>query len=135
MSREACTPDPRRRNAMRSCAIVRPMAYDESLAKRIEACLDAQGLPGWTGKRMFGGVCYMTGGNMACGVHRDKLIVRVGPDRYPEALKNPHAGVFDITGRPMKGWVSVSAGGFKTDKALQSWIDLGVAFALSLPPK
>ena len=109
------------------------MAYDEGLAQRIREVLAGQ--PGLVEKKMFGGVGFMLQGNMACGVNQENLIVRVGPTRYEEALGRPHARVFDMTGRPMKGWVSVGPGGYKTDRDLQDWVQQGVVFALSLPPK
>lgn len=109
------------------------MAYDEELAQRIREVLAGQ--PGLVEKKMFGGVGFMLQGNMACGVNQENLIVRVGPGRYQEALDRPHARVFDMTGRPMKGWVSVDPGGYKAKSDLQDWVQQGVAFALSLPPK
>jgi len=109
------------------------MAYDEILDQRIRAALaDA---PGMTAKKMFGGVGYMIKGNMACGVNQENLIVRVGPDNYMDALAESHTRVFDMTGRPMKGWVVVEPDGVKTANTLNGWIHKGVDFALSLPPK
>jgi hypothetical protein len=77
----------------------------------------------------------MLRGNMACGVNKDDLIVRVGPERYQEALADPHAKLFDLTGRPMTGWVAVTPPGYASDSDLRDWVGQGVAFALSLPPK
>ena len=77
------------------------MAYDESLASRVRAVLDQ--VSGLAEKKMFGGVGYLLQGNMACGVHQEYLIVRVGPDRYQAALNEEHTKIFDITGRPMTG--------------------------------
>ena len=110
------------------------MAYDEGLAQRVEDLLDERG-GAYEAKKMFGGVGYMLGGNMACGVHRDRLIVRVGPEGYDRALGRPHAAEFDITGRPMKGWVMVQAAGFEEDADLERWVQEGVEFAGSLPAK
>jgi hypothetical protein len=109
------------------------MAYDEGLAQRIREVLDD--LPGLVEKKMFGGVGFMVRGNMACGVNGNDLIVRVGPERHEEALARPHARVFDLTGRPMTGWVTVAPGGYETDEALKGWVQQGVEFALSLPVK
>ncbi len=109
------------------------MAYDEGLAQRILDVLGDRG--GLEPKKMFGGVGYMLRGNMSVGVHGDELIVRVGPKRYEEALQRPHARPFDMTGRPMKGWIWVGQEGFEDDVDLERWIQLGVDFALSLPPK
>ena len=109
------------------------MAYDESLAQRVQ---DALGdLPGLVEKKMFGGIGYMVQGNMACGVNKDDLIVRVGPEQYKDALDSPHTGPFDMTGRPMKGWVVVRAEGYATDETLRDWVQQGVEYALSLPAK
>ena len=109
------------------------MAYDEGLAQRIREVLDD--LPALVEKKMFGGVGFMVQGNMACGVNGSNLIVRVGPERYEEALTQPHARVFDFTGRPMKGWVMVAPGGHETDETLADWVQQGVEFVLSLPAK
>jgi len=72
---------------------------------------------------------------MACGVNKDDLIVRVGPEVYEAALDEPHTKEFDMTGRPMRGWVVVRPPGYETDEALKGWVQRGVDFALSLPPK
>ena len=109
------------------------MAYDERLAARVREALG--GLPGLVEKRMFGGVGYMVMGNMACGVNEDNLIIRVGPARYEEALSEPNARPFDLTGRPMKGWITVAPEGYASDTDLAGWVDRGVRFAASLPPK
>jgi hypothetical protein len=109
------------------------MAYDEGLAQRIRDKL--QDTPGLVEKKMFGGIGYMVHGNMACGVNQDTLIVRVGPERYEEALTRHHTKVFDMTGRPMKGWIVVAPEGIEADKELEQWIQQGVDFALSLPAK
>ncbi len=109
------------------------MAYDEGLAQRIREALGE--LPGLVEKKMFGGIGFMVQGNMACGVNKDDLIVRVGPERYEEALARAHTRPFDMTGRPMKGWVMVSADGYESADALKSWVQQGVQFALTLPPK
>ena len=109
------------------------MAYDEGLAQRVRESL--QELPELVEKKMFGGVGFMVRGNMACGINGDDLIVRVGPDRYDEALTRPHTRVFDMTGRPMRGWVMVAPGGVEEDDEFELWLQQGVDFALSLPPK
>ena len=83
------------------------MAYDEGLAHRVREVL--RDLPGLVEKKMFGGIGFLVHGNMACGVNGDELIVRVGPEGYQEALARPHARPFDMTGRPMKGWVWVAS--------------------------
>jgi hypothetical protein len=109
------------------------MAYDEGLAQRIRELLGER--PGLVEKRMFGGIGFILHGNMACGAHKDALIVRVGPQRYEEALGRPHTRQFDITGRPMKGWVMVGPDGTESDQDLQEWVQRGIDFAGTLPPK
>ena len=109
------------------------MAYDEALGGRIRAILLDQ--PGLVEKKMFGGVGFMVQGNMACGVHKDMLVVRVGPDAYEEKMKYPYTRPFDMTGRAMKGWVMVEPGGFESDTDLKEWVQSGLDFALTLPPK
>ena len=109
------------------------MVYDKDLAQRVrDEMID---LPGFVEKRMFGGVGFMVRGNMACGVNGADLIVRVGPERYENALAIPHTRPFDFTGRPMKGWVMVSPEGYEADSELESWLQQGVDFARSLPAK
>jgi hypothetical protein len=106
---------------------------DEGLAARVRDVLS--GADGLAEKRMFGGIAFLVDGNMSCGVHGDELIVRLAPAETGEALRDPHVRVFDLTGRPMKGWILVAAGGVATDDALRSWVERSVAFARSLPPK
>lgn len=109
------------------------MAYDELLAVRIRAALSDQS--NLKEEKLFGGVCFMVNGNMACGVSKNDLIVRVGPEKHAAALARPHAHPFDMTGRPMAGWVSVASAGVAAEGDLQEWLRLGVDFASSLPPK
>jgi len=109
------------------------MASDEGLAQRVRELLDEK--LGFNEKKMFGGVCYLLKGNMACGILNEDLIVRTGPEKYEDSLKLPHTRKFDITGKPMKGWVMVSYEGHETDEDLFEWIQIGVNYALSLSPK
>lgn len=109
------------------------MAYDTILAQRIKAQIGDK--PGFNEKVMFGGIGFMLDGNMACGVNKDDLIVRVGPEAYNDALEQPHAKVFDFTGMPMRGWVMVSPEGTVSDEDLQRWVMMGVDFSSSLPKK
>lgn len=109
------------------------MPYDEQLADRIQDILVGQ--PGLEAKKMFGGVGYLVQGNMACGVHKDMLIVRVGPDAFEESMEHPHTRPFDMTGRVMKGWVMVEPPGFSSEDDLKVWVQTGLDFALSLPSK
>jgi TfoX/Sxy family transcriptional regulator of competence genes len=109
------------------------MAYDENLARRIRSEIGP--LPGLVEKKMFGGIGFLVRGNMACGVHGDDLIARVGLGRYEEALARPHAKPFDMTGRPMSGWVMVTPAGVAKDEDLRAWVQEGIETALSLPAK
>jgi TfoX/Sxy family transcriptional regulator of competence genes len=109
------------------------MAYDEGLAQRIQDLLVDQ--DGLEGKKMFGGIGFLVYGNMACGVNKDALIVRVGPDAYQAALAKPHTRQFDMAGRPMRGWVMVDPEGHSEQESLEAWVHQGLDFALTLPPK
>ena len=109
------------------------MAYDEGLAERIRERLGAD--QDITEKGMFGGIAFLYRGNMAVGVSGDDLMVRVGPDATDAALVRPGTRVFDMTGRPMRGWIVVAASALAEDEALGAWIDEGYAFAAGLPPK
>ena len=108
------------------------MAYNLKLAERIRSELN--GMP-FVEKKMFGGAGFLLNGNLACGVNKDNLIVRVDPEKHPALLGKPHVKPFDMTGKPMKGWLLVEAEGYKTDKQLSTWVKEGVEFALRLPPK
>jgi hypothetical protein len=110
------------------------VAYDAALADRIQDLLE--GASGLAEKRMFGALAFLLDGNMAVGVRSDGIIARVGPELGDEALTRPGAGVFPPGGgRPMKGWVTVSAAVLEEDDALAAWIDESVDFARSLQPK
>ena len=109
------------------------MPYDTLLATRLRAAL-GQSVE-LVEKKMFGGVGFMVNGNMACGVHQNNMIVRVGPANYTAALSRPHTHEFDITGHPMSGWIMVEPEGCATESALQAWVEHGLSFARSLPGK
>ena len=108
------------------------MAYDLKLAERIRSKLNKTP---FVEKKMFGGIGFLLNGNLACGVNKDNLIVRIDPEKQNTLLKKPHAKPFDLTGKPMKGWLVVEADGVKTDKQLSTWVKEGLEFALTLPPK
>ena len=108
------------------------MAYNLKLAERIRA--DLGDIP-FVEKKMFGGVGFLIHGNMAVGVHKEDLLVRVDAQKHDKLIKKTGAKVFDITGKPMKGWLMVEPEGCKTKKQLSTWIREGVEFALTLPPK
>jgi TfoX/Sxy family transcriptional regulator of competence genes len=109
------------------------MAYDEGLATRVREVLGDQ--PELVEKKMFGGLAFLLHGNMACGVRGEDLIVRVAAEAADAALREPGTRPFDLTGRPMKGWLLVDADGHAEDDDLRRWVDRGLAYANSLPPK
>lgn len=107
------------------------VAYDEALASRIaDALADRTDV---VERKMFGGLCFMVGGHMCCGVVRDDLMVRVGPDDYAEHLEQPGAREMDFTGRPMKGFLFVGPEGTARDADLRAWVERGLAFVGGLP--
>jgi TfoX/Sxy family transcriptional regulator of competence genes len=108
------------------------MAFDDALAERLRDRLgDAAGV---TEKKMFGGLAFLTHGNMTVGVHGDDLVVRLDPAATDDAPRRPGVRPFDITGRPMRGWVLV-AGEVLDDGELESWIERARGFVATLPPK
>ena len=84
---------------------------------------------------MFGGIAFMVRGHMCCGVVKDLLMVRVGPEGYEHALAKPHARPMDFTGRPLRGLVFVAPAGTLTDKGLSDWVRRAARFVRTLPPK
>ena len=109
------------------------MAFDPGLAQRIREVLED--VPGVVEKRMFGGIAFMLGGHMFCGIVKDDLMVRVGVERESEALSQPHARPMDFTGKPMKGYVYVGPQGVEDDRALLGWIHRGRRYVEGLPAK
>ncbi len=109
------------------------MAFDEELAGRIRKRLAVQ--KGLAEKKMFGGLAFLLNGNMCCGVHRRELIVRLDPAKTGAALAEPHTRIFDLSGRPMKGWILVEPAGLADKPALAKWLRLATKFAASLPKK
>jgi len=109
------------------------MAYDEALAARVRARL--AGRRGLSERRMFGGLCFLVNGHMCAGIVGATLMLRVGPERYAEALARPHAREMDFTGRPLTGMVYVDPPGIAGDAALGRWLELALAFVRSQPAK
>lgn len=109
------------------------MAFDNSLAERVRKLVHKQ--KGVQEKKMFGGLAFIVNGHMCCGIVRDELMVRVGPEQHAEALSQPHARPMDFTGKPMKGMVYVEPAGIARDAVLRAWVERGLSFVLSLPPK
>jgi TfoX/Sxy family transcriptional regulator of competence genes len=86
-------------------------------------------------KKMFGGVAYLLNGNMAVGIWKDFLIVRMDKEQGEQSLKDRHVKPFDITGKPMAGWVMVKEAGWRSKAGLMKWMAIGKQYALSLPEK
>ena len=110
-----------------------PMAYDEKLVERMRKLLAKR--KAIAEKKMFGGVAFLLNGNMCVGLHGKELIVRLDPEETDRVLKRPHTRIFDMTGRPMKGWILVKPAGLASEDALAKWVGLGVSYAASLPAK
>lgn len=108
------------------------MTCDEELADRIRAVLQREGAVREI--RMFGGVCFMVGGHMCCGVARDELMLRLGAEGATLALGRPGVRPMDFTGKPMAGMVFVSERACRGD-GLRRWVELAVAFVRGLPEK
>ena len=109
------------------------MAYDEKIEARIKKIVSKWKNTG--DKKMFGGVCHLLNGKMFCGVYKDFLILRLGEENSRDALKLPFLRPFDITGRPMKGWVMVERGGFKSYDKLRAWLNQAKEYVRTLPKK
>lgn len=109
------------------------MSFDEHLAERVRSILN--GDYSLKEKRMFGGLAFMVNGHMCCGIVNNKFVVRTGPEGYDAALSKPHAGPMNFTGRVMRSFVYVSPAGYRSTRDLRSWVQRGLHFVLSLPPK
>jgi len=109
------------------------MPYDEGLAQRVRELLEDRSAV--EEKIMFGGLCFMVSGHMCCGIVKETLMARVGPDNYEQCLAKKHAREMDLTGRAMKGLVYVAPEGIKSDAELSEWVSICIGFAESLPAK
>jgi len=109
------------------------MAYNTKLEEKIEA--EVKQWKGMEKKRLFGGVCWMLKGNMAFGIYKDFLIVRMEREQGEKSLKLANVEPFAITGKPMSGWVMVNDAGWKGRAGLIKWIGIGKEYAQSLPVK
>jgi TfoX/Sxy family transcriptional regulator of competence genes len=109
------------------------VAFDQVLAERVRAVL-ARGRA-VDARRMFGGIAFMVGGHMVCGVVGQDLMLRLGSDAAAQALREPHVRPMDFTGRPTRGAVFVSAEGLREDRDLERWIGAAAAFVAMLPPR
>lgn len=109
------------------------MAFDEAFAARVRKALGRKAA--LSEKKMFGGLAFLLNGHMCCGILGDELMVRLDPAAAAAALREKDTRVFDMTGRPMKGWIVVTARGVAADDQLKRWVGAGAAFAAKLPPK
>ncbi len=110
------------------------MPYDQTLGTRIRQVLSPH--TEVVEKKMFGGVGFMVQGNMVCGVIGNDLIVRVGAENNEQALAKPFTRPFmSPRGEPMAGWILVATKGITSDRDFIEWVELGYAYASTLPPK
>ena len=109
------------------------VAFDETLAGRIRDALPRK--KNIEEKKMFGCICFFINGNALAGVWKDRLIARLGPDEGEVALREPHVRAFDITGKPMRNWVTVEPEGVEDDDQLTGWIERATKFVKTLPKK
>lgn len=111
-----------------------PMAYDEDTANRIRELV--AGEDGLSEMRMFGGLAFLINGNMAVAASgKGGLLLRCDPADTDTLVTDPHAGRFEMRGREMDGWLRVDPPAIRTDKNLRRWVQVGVGYARSLPPK
>jgi hypothetical protein len=109
------------------------MAFSESLALRVRQVLGRR--HGLTEKKMFGGIVFPLNGNVCVGIWKNSLIVRLDPAEYKTALADEHVREFDVTGRPMMGWVMVEPDGIESDEQLSRWVEQSLEFVSTLPAK
>ena len=109
------------------------MPYSESLADRVRLAI--RGRRGIVEKRMFGAIVFLHCGNMLVGVWHATLIVRLGPDQAAMFANEANVRPFDVTGKPMKGWLMVEPDGLENDRQLATWVDRAWLFVETLPPK
>jgi TfoX/Sxy family transcriptional regulator of competence genes len=110
------------------------VAYDEDLANRVRELMAVE--EGVAEKRMFGGLAFLIGGNMSVSVSgQGGLLLRCDPHETGSLLGKPHAAPFEMRGRAMDGWLRVDPEGLHTKRQLQRWVERGVSYARSLPPK
>jgi hypothetical protein len=110
------------------------MAYDEDLADRVREHVQREA--GLSEKRMFGGLAFMINGHMAVSASgQGGLLLRVDPAQTEALIREPHAARFVMRGRAMDGWLRIEPSGVQSDADLARWVDHGVRYARSLPPK
>ena len=110
------------------------VAYDEELAARIRDLIGDE--PALTERKMFGGLAFLIGGNMAVGASgQGGILVRVDPEESAELVATTNAHLMEMRGRQMQGWLRVDADALSTDDELAKWVELGTTYARSLPAK
>jgi TfoX/Sxy family transcriptional regulator of competence genes len=110
------------------------VAYDEDLANRIRELLAEE--QGVVEQKMFGGLAFLVGGNMSVSASgQGGLLLRCDPEQTDALVEKPHAARFEMRGRAMDGWLRIDAEGVRTKRELKQWVDVGVNYARSLPPK
>jgi TfoX/Sxy family transcriptional regulator of competence genes len=109
------------------------MAFDVRLAERVSIILED--IPDVREQPMFGGIAFLVGGHMACGIVGDELMLRLGEEGADAALDERHVRPMDFTGKPMSTMVFVEPGGIRSDGALAGWIRLALTFVETLPTK
>src|SRR5438105_12411787 len=110
------------------------MAYDEELAARIRELVEGE--PALTERRMFGGLAFLVGGNMAVAASgQGGLLVRVDPTEGDKLVATGKAAPMEMRGRTMTGWLRVDADAVRTTRQLTPWVRRGATYARSLPPK
>jgi TfoX/Sxy family transcriptional regulator of competence genes len=109
------------------------MAYNKTLAERVRTLLKSR--RGIVEKSMFGGAAFLLNDHIGVGVWKEFLIVRLGVHQADEALNGPGVKPFDITGRPMKGWVMIETAVLDNDEDLTEWVEKAIRLVRTLPPK
>ena len=110
------------------------MAYDEELADRIRELVTGE--PALVEKKMFGGLAFLVGGNMAVGASgQGGILVRVDPEESDDLVASTPAQPMEMRGREMRGWLRVEAGAVGTEHDLAAWVERGTSYARSLPAK
>ena len=109
------------------------MSYDPGAAERVRQLLSRRG--DVAEKKMVSGLSFLVNGNMCCGITGTALMVRVGPERREQALREPHVRPMLFAGRALSGFICIEPEGYEADDALASWVQRGLDFVAGLPAK